>query len=194
MFARLRLVNVSPSDELPNDATNVGDGIRGKTAMGQASPFNPIAVVVEDNVLQREDVVALLEESEMDVIQCESAEGALRVLEKVGARVDDIRRHQPVRQDRRCGTRAFRHAALPKRPRDRHLWLRADQKPARRTDVHAEAMAPARPAARSRALKALTAASLARVSTSRSRFFRVRGIDAEGNVVLRRHSSAATFR
>ena len=33
---------------------------------------------------QRELAVMLLEGSEMDVIQCESAEGALRVLEKVG--------------------------------------------------------------------------------------------------------------
>ena len=52
--------------------------------MGQASPFKPIALVVEDDVLQRELVVALLEESEMGVIQCENAEAALRVLEKMG--------------------------------------------------------------------------------------------------------------
>jgi DNA-binding NtrC family response regulator len=51
--------------------------------MGQASPFKPIALVVEDDVMQRELVVLLLEESEMDVIQCESAEAALRVLEKM---------------------------------------------------------------------------------------------------------------
>jgi DNA-binding NtrC family response regulator len=52
--------------------------------MGQASPFKPIALVVEDDVWQRELAVVLLEDSEMDVIQCESAEGALRVLEKMG--------------------------------------------------------------------------------------------------------------
>lgn len=52
--------------------------------MGQASPFKPIALVVEDDVLERELVVALLEESEMGVIQCENAETALRVLEKMG--------------------------------------------------------------------------------------------------------------
>ena len=50
--------------------------------MGQASPFKPIAVVVEDDVLQRELAVVLLEGCEMGVIECESAEGALRVLEK----------------------------------------------------------------------------------------------------------------
>ena len=55
--------------------------------MGQAKPFKPIAVVVEDDVLQRELVVVLLEESEMSVIQCQSAEEALRVLEKMGGRV-----------------------------------------------------------------------------------------------------------
>ena len=52
--------------------------------MGQATPFKPIALVVEDDALQREYVVTLLEESEMGVIQCESAEAALRVLEKMG--------------------------------------------------------------------------------------------------------------
>ena len=52
--------------------------------MGQATPFKPIALVVEDDVLQRELVVTLLEESEMGVIQCESAEAALRVLERMG--------------------------------------------------------------------------------------------------------------
>jgi DNA-binding NtrC family response regulator len=52
--------------------------------MGQANPFKPIALVVEDDVMERKMVVTLLEESEIGVIQCESAEAALRILEKVG--------------------------------------------------------------------------------------------------------------
>ncbi len=52
--------------------------------MGQATPFKPIALVVEDDAIQREYAVTLLEESEMGVIQCDSAEAALRVLEKMG--------------------------------------------------------------------------------------------------------------
>lgn len=52
--------------------------------MGQASPFKPIALVVEDDEMQREMVAMLLEESDMGVIQCESGEAALRVLEKMG--------------------------------------------------------------------------------------------------------------
>ena len=52
--------------------------------MGQAKPFKPIALVVEDDELQRELVAMLLEECDMGVIQCESAEAALRVLEKMG--------------------------------------------------------------------------------------------------------------
>ena len=52
--------------------------------MGRGGPFKPIAVVVEDDILQREDVAALLEESEMGVVQCDTAEEALRVLEKIG--------------------------------------------------------------------------------------------------------------
>ena len=52
--------------------------------MGQA---NPIALVVEDDVFQRVDLMMMLEESEMDVIDCDSAETALRELEKTGERV-----------------------------------------------------------------------------------------------------------
>jgi two-component system cell cycle response regulator CpdR len=55
--------------------------------MGQAKPFKPLALVVDDDELQRELVVVLLEESEMGVIQCQSAEEALRALEKMGGRV-----------------------------------------------------------------------------------------------------------
>ena len=58
--------------------------------MRQASAFVPIALVVEDDEMQREMVAMLLEESEMGVIQCESAEEALRVLEKTGGRVSMI--------------------------------------------------------------------------------------------------------
>ena len=46
--------------------------------MGQASPFKPIALVVEDDEMQREMVAMLLEESEIGVIQCESGEAAAR--------------------------------------------------------------------------------------------------------------------
>ena len=52
--------------------------------MGQASPFKPIALVVEDDEMQREMVALLLEECDMGVIQCESAETALEVLDKLG--------------------------------------------------------------------------------------------------------------
>lgn len=51
--------------------------------MGQVSPLRPRVLVVEDDIGQRELIVVLLEESEMDVIQCESAEGALRVLKNL---------------------------------------------------------------------------------------------------------------
>ena len=52
--------------------------------MGQAHPYKKIALVVEDDPFQREAIVTLLEETEMDVIQCESGEGAELVLEHVG--------------------------------------------------------------------------------------------------------------
>lgn len=50
--------------------------------MGQA--FKPAALVVENNELQRSLVTALLEESDMKVIQCETAEAAVQVLDRLG--------------------------------------------------------------------------------------------------------------
>lgn len=50
--------------------------------MGQAQPFRATALVVEDDPAQRDMICLLLEESGYDVIQCESAEAAARVLEK----------------------------------------------------------------------------------------------------------------
>jgi two-component system cell cycle response regulator CpdR len=50
--------------------------------MGQTKPFRATALIVEDEPMQRDMLCLLLEESGYDVIQCESAEAAERVLEK----------------------------------------------------------------------------------------------------------------
>ena len=50
--------------------------------MGQSQPFRATALVVEDDPLQRDMICLLLEESEVDVIECESAEAAELVLER----------------------------------------------------------------------------------------------------------------
>src|ERR1700704_5089219 len=47
-------------------------------------PHKPIALIVEDDAFQRASVALLLEETEMDVFQCESAEAAELILGKVG--------------------------------------------------------------------------------------------------------------
>ncbi|MBI5262705.1 MAG: response regulator [Bradyrhizobium sp.] len=52
--------------------------------MAQASPFRATALVVENDPAQRDMLCLLLEESGYDVIQCESAEEAARVLEQDG--------------------------------------------------------------------------------------------------------------
>jgi CheY-like chemotaxis protein len=52
--------------------------------MDQANPFRAAALIVEDDPLQREMISVLLEESDYDVIQCESAEAAELVLAKNG--------------------------------------------------------------------------------------------------------------
>jgi len=50
--------------------------------MGQSKPFRATALIVEDDPMQREMLGLLLEESEVDVIECESAEAAELVLER----------------------------------------------------------------------------------------------------------------
>lgn len=52
--------------------------------MGQAMPFHRTALVVEDDEAQRALVSAILEESDMSVIECESAEAALAAFDHVG--------------------------------------------------------------------------------------------------------------
>jgi len=50
----------------------------------------PLAIVVEDNDLLRDLVAVLLEESEMEVVACDSAEAALTALDRYGSRVNMI--------------------------------------------------------------------------------------------------------
>ncbi|MGJ5176548.1 response regulator [Bradyrhizobium oligotrophicum] len=52
--------------------------------MGQSQPFRATALIVEDDPTQREMIALLLEESDYDVITCESAEAAELVLSKPG--------------------------------------------------------------------------------------------------------------
>jgi CheY-like chemotaxis protein len=52
--------------------------------MGQSKPLRATALIVEDDPMQREMISVLLEESDYDVIQCESAEAAELVLQHNG--------------------------------------------------------------------------------------------------------------
>ena len=52
--------------------------------MGQSKPLRATALIVEDDPMQREMISLLLEESDFDVIECDSAEAAERVLERSG--------------------------------------------------------------------------------------------------------------
>jgi CheY-like chemotaxis protein len=55
--------------------------------MGQSKPFRSTALIVEDDALQREMISILLEESDYDVISCDSAEAAALVLQQDGGRL-----------------------------------------------------------------------------------------------------------
>jgi len=55
--------------------------------MGQSKPFRATALIVEDDPMQREMICLLLEESDVNVIECESAEAAELVLERAGSTV-----------------------------------------------------------------------------------------------------------
>ena len=50
----------------------------------RAKPQRATALIVEDDPMQRDMICLLLEESEVDVIECESAEAAELVLERAG--------------------------------------------------------------------------------------------------------------
>lgn len=52
--------------------------------MAQSKPFRATALIVEDDPSQREMISLLLEESDFDVIKCESAEAAELVLARNG--------------------------------------------------------------------------------------------------------------
>jgi CheY-like chemotaxis protein len=52
--------------------------------MGQSKPFVPLALIVEDDALQRSTISDLLEDEHVQVIQCESAEAAELVLGRYG--------------------------------------------------------------------------------------------------------------
>ena len=53
--------------------------------MGQSKPLRATALIVEDDPMQREMICLLLEESDVDVIECESAEAAELVLGQADA-------------------------------------------------------------------------------------------------------------
>jgi CheY-like chemotaxis protein len=53
--------------------------------VGQSKPYRATVLVVEDDPMQREMLCLLLEESDMDVIECESGEAAELVLELADA-------------------------------------------------------------------------------------------------------------
>jgi CheY-like chemotaxis protein len=55
--------------------------------MGQASPLRPMALIVEDDDDQRALAALLLEESEMEVVECRSAEAALAIMQHSEDRV-----------------------------------------------------------------------------------------------------------
>ena len=55
--------------------------------MAQSKPFRATALMVEDDPMQRDMICLLLEESDVDVIECESAEAAELVLERAGDRL-----------------------------------------------------------------------------------------------------------
>ena len=55
--------------------------------MGQSRPYRATALIVEDDAIQREMLSLLLEESEYEVILCETAEEALLVLDRRGRKL-----------------------------------------------------------------------------------------------------------
>src|SRR4051812_43858719 len=51
-----------------------------EATMGHSIPFKPMALVVEDDAMQRAMAAMVLEENGLGVVECDCAEDALRVL------------------------------------------------------------------------------------------------------------------
>ena len=69
--------------------------------MGPSKPLRATALIVEDDPMQRDMICLLLEESEVDVIECESAEAAELVLERAATVCPDDDRCQLAGQHER---------------------------------------------------------------------------------------------
>ena len=139
--------------------------------MGQSHPYKKIALVVEDDALQRETIVTLLEESEMDVIQCESGEAAELVLEHVGGclttlltdvnlagTMDGIELAQIARER----FPALRIVVISANPRDQPV--------ARRHAIHRKTLEPAGAAAAGASLAALGCTKTALINCRSDRY------------------------
>ena len=113
--------------------------------MGQSKPLRATALIVEDDPMQREMICLLLEESDYDVIQCESAEAAQFVLgKKRGLTVVDDNGRQTRRPDGRRRARAHRQGACSRSRGDRHLGQAAPAGAPGRRQVVVEAMGASR--------------------------------------------------
>ncbi|MGY3355960.1 CheY-like chemotaxis protein [Bradyrhizobium sp. GM0.4] len=119
--------------------------------MGQAKPFRATALIVEDDLMQREMLSLLLEESGYDVIQCESAEAAELVLEKSAGALCLMM--TDVQLAGRMNGVELAHVAKDPQPearRRRHLRPALDAGLAERREVLGQAMGAARRAPRGR--------------------------------------------
>lgn len=75
-------IGTEPSSGSRFNMDYLGKAKHWEPPMRQSEPFTATALIVEDDLMQREMLCLLLEESGYQVIQCESAEAAELVLEK----------------------------------------------------------------------------------------------------------------
>ena len=111
--------------------------------MGQSKPFRATALIVEDDPMQRDMICLLLEESEVDVIECESAEAAELVLERAAGSL--VLMMTDVQLAGNMDGVELAHIARKYNPeigRDRHLGQAAASGIARRRQFWAKPWAP----------------------------------------------------
>ena len=91
-------------------------------------PKGPIALIVEDDPIVRELAAALLEESDLRVVECEDAEQAIAtLLQRRRRHRADFRRYSPARPARRRRSGAPRQSALAAHHHDRHPGYPGDR-------------------------------------------------------------------
>ena len=139
-----------------------------------AQAIKPTALVVENDEMQRTHVSTLLEESEMNVIQCESAEAAVYVLDQSGGCLSIIFTDVELAGIMDGIELAHRPTEVPRFAYNRDIGHATHKAPSRWDNLHGKALECDRCSARGAEIASLTVLLVQAVECARHRPYRHR--------------------